>query len=231
MNIKSKDPTPEVRQSILHQIQNELGYSEYNRLIAKVGEDGLIDFVLAQTVANTSSATSTKPSNRNSSELQGCSSHIFYIAALLGFTAGAYFPDGKNLGSLYEKLFPIIVGVMIVGVILMLIYTSITGSDVPFWTDEGTIWYLLAGLITGIIAAVAGLFVNILDVGIKALGIAIVAFTYCYLFGIVLIIPYSRWVNNMQSNFWQWVFIIAGILMTLFVLGLGWIILMIPLFW
>lgn len=230
MDIKAKDLRPEVRQDILDKIKNELGYSEYNRLVDKVGEDGLIEFVLLQTVSNASPAASANASNRSSSEMQGCSSYIFYIAVLLGLTAGAYFPNGKSLGALYERIFPTVLVVVVVGILLLWLLSWLTSGDLQAWMAEWTNWYLLAGLITGIIGAVIGVIGNLRDVGIKIVGITLVEFIYCYLYGMILVFPYSRWVNNMKSESWQWVFIIIGILVTLIIINLGWIKVILPLF-
>jgi hypothetical protein len=113
------DLSPEIRQGILNQVKSQLGFEEYNRLVNTLGEDGVIDLVLTQMYSKNTSTPISRTKNEQAHNSKG-RSLVFYIALLVAMIAGAYYPDGKILGTIYDKILPITAIVIGVGVLLII---------------------------------------------------------------------------------------------------------------
>ena len=46
MPLSSKDLPPHMKEELLRQLRDQIGWQQYNRLVAQLGEDGLVDAVL-----------------------------------------------------------------------------------------------------------------------------------------------------------------------------------------
>lgn len=138
---------------------------------------------------------------------------VLQVALIYAVLIGGFYPDFSAYYQVYESILPIAaIGFLIVAVINFIRTMSFSFEVI---LTQAFIVSITLGIVFGIV-------VNLVNLGVRTLGAAGIAFTGAFLVGMLLGKPIFRWIERRQMEDRHGLYVGIGVVLGLAVLIAGW---------